>query len=254
MARSETGSLREGTSDPSESSGTSERENSDGSISGLDGDTWDFDLFYGEYFDRRPRGPKDTTLGEAVAKAIMLARVDAETNPEDRHALDILENIKKEEDTFGNIPERLHEQSTHRRWHTQSAVVPEGRDPKKDQRQGAIVTRKDELRAIILELHFEGPDRCKEAAAGTSWGKAEDRCNLVSHYQRVSNQFQLVCSVWLWELCEKSLFLRSNKKLLSIWFCKCFLAAKICTGALGQIWKMRLWRGGDCSKSTSTKS
>ena len=81
----------------------------------------------------------------------------------------------------------------------------------------------------------------------------EDRCNLVSHYQRVSNQFQLVCSVWLWELCEKSLFLRSNKKLLSIWFCKCFLAAKICTGALGQIWKMRLWRGGDCSKSTSTK-
>ena len=83
---------------------------------------------------------------------------------------------------------------------------------------------------------------------------AEDRCNLVSHYQRVSNQFQLVCSVWLWELCEKSLFLRSNKKLLSIWFCKCFLAAKICTGALGQIWKMRLWRGGDCSKSTSTKS
>ena len=82
----------------------------------------------------------------------------------------------------------------------------------------------------------------------------EDRCNLVSHYQRVSNQFQLVCSVWLWELCEKSLFLRSNKKLLSIWFCKCFLAAKICTGALGQIWKMRLWRGGDCSKSTSTKS
>ena len=82
---------------------------------------------------------------------------------------------------------------------------------------------------------------------------AEDRCNLVSHYQRVSNQFQLVCSVWLWELCEKSLFLRSNKKLLSIWFCKCFLAAKICTGALGQIWKMRLWRGGDCSKSTSTK-
>ena len=51
-------------------------------------------------------------------------------------------------------------------------MVPEGRDPKEDQRQGAIVTRKDELRAIILEIHFEGPDRCKEAAAKSNWGKA----------------------------------------------------------------------------------
>ena len=63
MARSETGSFREGTSDPSESPGTSERENSDESISRFDGDTSfrDFDFFYGEYFDRRPRGPRTTT-------------------------------------------------------------------------------------------------------------------------------------------------------------------------------------------------
>ena len=185
MARSETWSFWEGASDPSESPGTSERENSDRSIPRFNGDTSvrDFDFFYGKYFDGRPKGPQDTTLGEAVARAIMRARVDAETTFEEEQtqfgeplaestALNILENIKEEEDIFENIPERLHKQSNHRRWHTQSAVVPEGRNPEEDQRQGAIVTRKDELRAIILELHFEGPDRCKEAAARTNWGKA----------------------------------------------------------------------------------
>ena len=185
MERSDTWSFREGASDPSESPGTSERENSDRSIPRFNGDTSvrDFDFFYGKYFDGRPKGPQDTTLGEAVARAIMRARVDAETTFEEEQtqfgeplaestALNILENIKEEEDIFENIPERLHKQSNHRRWHTQSAVVPEGRDPKEDQRQGAIITRKDELRAIILELHFEGPDRCKEAAARTNWGKA----------------------------------------------------------------------------------
>ena len=121
MERSDTWSFREGASDPSESPGTSERENSDRSIPRLDGDTSfrDFDFFYGKYFDGRPKGPQDTTLGEAVARAIMQARVDAETTFEEEQsqfgeplaestALNILENIKDEEEIFENIPERLH--------------------------------------------------------------------------------------------------------------------------------------------------
>ena len=124
MARSEAGSFWEGTSDPSESPETSEGDNSDRSIAGFDGDPnfRDFDLFYGDYFDRRPRGPQNTTLGTAVARAVMQARVDAETthggNSDEQSpigeplaestVLNILEDIQEEEGILENIPERLH--------------------------------------------------------------------------------------------------------------------------------------------------
>ena len=82
----------------------------------------------------------------------------------------------------------------------------------------------------------------------------EDRCNLVSHYQRVSNQFQLVCSVWLWELCEK---VCSQGQTPLNWFCKYSLLylGQICTGVLSQS-QLRLacsllvlWRPGHAHRN-----